>query len=120
MGKRLQVTARTLRSFNVWGCPYYNLIDTKTVTKTVERSIPTCTEDNKKFPTYLTGFAHCYNRGAYVFTLKPEYQNNRPKYSITVSYEVYTIEFTDIGRKEIARRYKIHKRNMDRYAKLMG
>lgn len=107
---------------------HYDVIRTEKVTKTFTKPVPytagwACNCDEDGFPKYLAGCKDYYNHPTHKwqpFQLKPEYEDNRPTYSITITYEVLDIELTEEGRKEVERRYNIHKRNMEKYAKLLG
>ena len=125
-------TIKTLRAYAGKYRPaafpkHYDVISTEKVTKTFQKLVPwttmgnNCDEDG--FPLYLAGCKEFYNKPTHrwgAWTLKNEYAENRPTYFITITYEAYEIELTPEGKKEVERRYKIHKRNMEKYAKLLG
>ena len=79
------------------------------------------------FPNYLKGFEEYYEEKIVRFSrytrryweLKPQYKENRPSYTFEAISYVLDIELTEEGKKEIQRRYNIHKRNMEKYANLM-
>lgn len=82
-----------------------------------------------KFPKYLAGFEDCYEMRYHTdwgkgsrpyWHLKPEYEDNRPLYTIKITYTELDITLTDEGREEVQRRYEIHKRNLEKYARLLG
>ena len=107
---------------------HYDVISTEKVTKTITKRVPYTTGyygdyDENGFPKYLKGCEEFYlkpNHKWEPWRLKPEYETNRPTYSTTITYEVLEIKLTAEGKKEVERRYNIHKRNMEKYAKLLG
>lgn len=109
-------------------CDAYKVISREPVIKMISKPVPhtagwSCNCDEDGFPLYLAECKNYYNRPAHKwqpFQLKPEYEDNRPTYSVRIAYEVLDIELTAKGKKEVERRYKIHKRNMEKYAKLLG
>ena len=123
----MKVTNREIKSLCNWGKYVdYRVVGVESVTKTVSHEIPLTTGViGTGFPIYLFDFkdyymnTNKYRRGGY-WILKSEYIENRPRYSITVTYNVLDVEFTEHGKEEIARRYNLHKRNMEKYARLMG
>jgi len=123
----MKVTNGEIRSLCKWGKNTdYRVVGVESVTKTVSHEIPLTTGViGRGFPIYLFGFekyytdTNRYKNGGY-WILKSEYIENRPRYSITVTYNVLDVEFTKHGKEEIARRYNLHKRNMEKYARLMG
>lgn len=106
----------------------YNIISREMVTKTITKPVPMTTGwgcSENEFPEYLKGCEQFYSynhisRYSADWELKPEYRENRPTYSVEISYELVEVEFTPEGEKEIKRRYNIHKRLMERYGRLMG
>lgn len=126
----MKVSKNALQYFYPWGKDAdYHIIGKEEVTRTVSHKIPLTTGFYEQhFPKYLKGFEGCYNRHTDVYgrrainrwTIKPEYIDDRPHYSISVTYTEYEVEFTEKGKKEIERRYNIHKRNLEKYARLMG
>lgn len=108
-------------------CDAYKVISHEPVIKMISKPVPyttglSCNCDEDGFPLYLAGYKEFYNKlpHRWGWTLKNEYAENRPAYSITITYEAYEIELTAEGKAEVERRYKIHKRNMEKYAKLLG
>lgn len=109
---------------------YYTVIGKEEITKNISRNIPITTGFGCScFPSYLKGFEDYYNKekqtwGSRIticgWRLKSEYLKNRPQYTISVTYTLYDVEFTKTGKDEIKRRYDIHKRNLEKYASLMG
>lgn len=123
-----KVTNKVLQYF---GPRYFNIIGREVITRTVFHKIPYETGYyNGEFPKYLAGFEHYYEERhrenwwssghTSYWHIKPEYEDNRPQYSISVTYVECEVEFTEKGKKEIERRYNIHKRNLEKYARLMG
>lgn len=103
---------------------YSYTIATKVVTKPIPLETGYGDEyDEDGFPLYLKEFKKYYEKSRSYYwnpwKLQKEYIDNRPTYTIKVSYKTYDVEFNDFGKKEIERRYNIHKRNMEKYAKLM-
>lgn len=106
----------------------YDEISREPIIKTIIKKAPlstgwTCNCDKDGFPLYLKECKEYYNIPKHkweMWELKEEYRENRPTYSVTISYELIDIELTEAGKKEVERRYKIHKRNMEKYAKLLG
>lgn len=109
----------------------YKVLSSMKVTKTVRHKIPkdSSRRDNKGgLPDYLKGFEDYYDEwrwcdGRYrYYTIKREYIDKalRPEYEIEVTYELLDIELTEKGKKECERRLNIHKKNMERYALLLG
>ena len=105
----------------------YKVLGTMKVTKTVHHKIPDCTgRYTKGLPNYLKGFEDYYDeRTSFGFTyygIRKEYEDKskRPEYEIEVTYELLDIELTEKGKKECERRLNIHKKNMERYALLLG
>lgn len=109
-------------------CNAYKVISREPVIKMISKPVPhtagwSCNCDEDGFPLYLAGCKDYYDRPAHKwqsFQLKPEYEDNRPTYSVRIAYEVLDIELTAEGKAEVERRYNIHKRNMEKYAKLLG
>lgn len=106
----------------------YIVVGTEEVKKIVHHPIPIITriQDGKAdFPNYLKGFEDYYNvkniLGATYYLLKDEYEDdNRPEYEIEVTSQIVDIRLTERGRKECERRFNIHKKNMEKYARLLG
>lgn len=106
----------------------YIVMGTENVTKIVHHPIPKITrkQDGKAgFPNYLKGFEDYYNvrdiLGATYYLLKDEYDDeNRPEYEIEVTSQIVDIRLTKRGREECERRFNIHKKNMEKYARLLG
>lgn len=127
----MKVTRKTLRTL-IKESPYtdyahYRILAEEKVTKEVQHPIPykCSTYGTQDLPEYLKGFEKCYEMGYHSkytthWTLKPEYKENRPKYTYKVTYTVYDIELTEEGQKEIDRRYNIYLRLTEKYARLLG
>lgn len=109
----------------------YTIINEEEITKNISHNIPVTTGYYGcfHFPSYLKGFEDYYNKkvenwGSHIticgWRLKPEYLENRPQYTISVTYTLYDVEFTKKGKDKIKRRYNIHKHNLEKYANLMG
>ena len=106
---------------------HYHIISEERVTEEFTKLCPKTTGWNwdTDFPKYLAGCEKYYQPrtekyGANQWELKPEYRENRPTYKITITYTLYDVELTANGKREATRRYNIHKRNMEKYAKLLG
>lgn len=105
----------------------YVVMEKETITKAKQCKIPYETWSNK-FPKYLKGFEQYYDKVTVknywgveeYWKLKDEYKENRPMYSIVLTYDLLTIELTEEGKTEVKRRYEMHKRNMEKYASLLG
>lgn len=105
----------------------YKVLGSEKVTKTVRHKIPECTGYYAKgFPHYLKGFENYYEQrkcfGLTYYGIKKEYEDKskRPEYEIKVTYELFDIELTEQGKEECERRLNLHKKNMERYALLLG
>lgn len=116
---------------NRWTGRFFTVINREEVEKVVSHKIPHETGYyNGEFPKYLAGFEHCYeerHRKNWFYSghtpywrLKPEYEDNRPLYTIKITYTELDITLTDEGREEVQRRYEIHKRNAEKYHRLLG
>lgn len=129
----MKVTRKTLRTLikerrigNRLLEGHYRVLEEETVTKEVQHPIPYCSVCNGTgFPEYLKGFEKCYSRGYHSpysteWILKPEYKENRPKYTYKVTYTLYDIELTEMGHEEIERRYNMYLRLTEKYARLLG
>ena len=103
----------------------YNITDVEEKKTTVCHKLPYYTSVfyyNEN--SYLKGFEEYYEKlkGSYGdYRLKNEYINieNRPVYSIDITYKVYTVVFTSFGKEKIKARYEMHKKQMERYTKMM-
>ncbi len=105
----------------------YIVVGTENFTKTIHHPIPGVTRrrDGKDgLPDYLKGFENYYRTSDYFgmiyYCIKDEYKENRPEYEIEVTSQIVDIRLTEIGRKECERRFNIHKKNMEKYARLLG
>lgn len=103
----------------------YTIVATEKKTATVKRPLPYRTGwDRTHFPNYLAGFENYYEcktfYGGAIWALKLEYWKNRPTYTQTIEFDLLDVEFTEEGKKEIQRRYELHKRNMEKYARLLS
>lgn len=124
----MKVTRSQIKTLSYWGSQteMYKVLDSETQVITVHHKIPQQTAANHgKISTYLKGYEKYYDLkklryNIEGFVLKEEYYNNRPEYTYTTTCYVYDIELTDEGRKEVSRRYEIHKRNMEKYARMLG
>ena len=115
-----------------WVPACYVILSEEKVTKTITSKIPFTTgyfqkfdeNDSRMFPAYLHGFEEYYEPNGWdrIFRLKKEYRDkdSRPSYTMDISYTLYDIELTDEGREIVEERYKMYKRCMERYAKMMG
>jgi hypothetical protein len=126
----MKVTHSQVKYLTYWRnfTHYYVVKNKEQKTITIQHKIPFVTGVYAPaFPQYLKGFEHCYDsaqeRGCYYtynkWVLKPEYAENRPLYSFTTTVEIMDIELTEAGKEEVQRRYELHKRNMDRYERLL-
>lgn len=126
----MKVTHSQVKYLTYWRnfTHYYVVKSKEQKTITVQHKIPfVAGAFAPEFPQYLKGFEHCYDsaqeRAAFhtynKWVLKPEYAENRPLYSFTTTVEIMDIELTEEGKKEVQRRYELHKRNMDRYERLL-
>lgn len=101
----------------------FNIIDERLVTKTVIHRLPLfpCAHCLEK-GGYLENYAQYYDLSEYRFDgkLKEEYRNERPTYSIEVTFKRYDIELTKKGEDFARSRYESHKRNLETYAHLLG
>ena len=123
----MKTTKSVLKSFCNYSKDYknYEIIDSEKVTRTVTHKIPfetTAFYAGEK--SYLSGFEAYYEKiDHYPFSphwrLRSEYVKNRPTYSIEITYNLLTVEFTEQGKERIKYRYELHRRNMEKYAKLM-
>lgn len=127
----MKVKYSILKTLDGFNCPpSYTVISKEEVTKNISHNIPITTGFCcSRIPSYLKGFEDYYNEevqtwGSHTtirgWRLKPEYLENRPQYTISITYTLYDVEFTKKGKDEIKRRYNIHKRNLEKYASLMG
>lgn len=121
------VSGKTLKYLYTWKNPLYqdsndyNIVGRHEVIKTITRPIPTYTSafvDNKD-GGYLRGFAEYYREVWGGSILKDEYRENRPNYTVAISYELYDIELTERGLKKVIDRYEQHRRIAERYATLL-
>jgi hypothetical protein len=127
----MKVTRKTLRTL-IKERPYtdyghYRILAEEKVTKEVQHPIPYYSNavGPNNFPEYLKGFEEYYKMGYHSpyttqWILKPEYKENRPKYTYKVTYTVYDIELTEEGQKEVERRYNMYLRLTEKYARLLG
>ena len=126
----IKTTYSKIKTLNHYNGPVnYVVMEKETVTKVKQCKIPYETWYHTEFPKYLKGFEQYYNKvveknfwggvGEY-WKLKDEYKENRPMYSIVLTYDLLTIELTEEGKTEVERRYEMHKRNMEKYASLLG
>lgn len=121
------VSGKTLKYLDTWENPRfkddndYNIVATHEIIKTITRPIPICTiafRDNAD-GGYLKGFADYYRNGWFDAILKDEYRDNRPNYTITISYNLYDIELTEKGMKKVVNRCERYRRLAERYATLL-
>lgn len=103
----------------------YRILRKEKVTKEVHHPIPYRSYSDVGFAEYLRGFEEYYTMGYQTkytteWILKPEFRKNRPNYAYTVTYTEYDIELTEDGRATVEGRYKMHRRLMERYARLLG
>lgn len=101
-------------------CDDYTIIAERSVTKIVTPRLPFTSYSKCVEKGYLKDYAQFYNRNGIYYTLKDEYKDNRPTYSIEVTFKRYDIELTKQGMKKARSRYESHKRNMEAYAQLLG
>lgn len=114
----MEVTGKILNT--LWS-DYYSIVSERMETKTVTNPIPYTTGIyESQFPTYLKGFEDYYEKVSRFAPWRLKDKKNRPCYTITVSYPVYDIKLKPNGEKEFQRRYQMHKRNMEKYARLLG
>jgi len=102
----------------------YNIIAEYPVTKVVTPKLPFISYSECVEKGYLKDYAQFYRFdkktfGGY-YKLKDEYKDNRPTYSIEVTFKRYDIELTEQGMKKARSRYESHKRNLETYARLLG
>lgn len=130
----MKFTKTELKPLRVWNMEekdytlYYKVVGEEKVTKTITSKLPyeTGYNTNGSFPEYLEGYEEYYeklpySKGYYSPThrLKSEYWENRPIYFIDITYTLYEVKFTKAGREYAERRYRSHKRLMERYGKMM-
>lgn len=119
----MKVTKRTLKSFawvNIHNSENYNILSEEVVEKEVSHKIPIeCGYWINGFPKYLKGFEDYYREvdSCYCcYRIKdPE---NRPNYTIKISYTLYDVEFTEKGKEIINERLKMYEKSYNRYKKL--
>lgn len=125
----MKVTCNQIQNLYSYGKhPHYKVLNEERKSVIVTHKIPfTAGTLTGFFPSYLKGFEKYYEHKSIKFSrfkyecweLKPEYKENRPSYTFEAISYVLDIELTEEGKKEIQRRYNIHKRNMEKYASLM-
>ena len=124
----IKTSAHGLRYLHNWaiGNPDYNdyrIINRETVKRTVTRPLPFRTNALDE-GEYLHDYAQYYREVPhhYGYILRDEYYRDegRPTYEIEISYELLEVELTERGMTKARKRYDFHKRNADRYAKLLG
>ena len=105
----------------------YIVLGSEKVSKIIHQTIPECTGNRLSgFPNYLKGFEDYYEKRTYFgftyYNIKKEYEDKskRPMYELEITYNLLDIELTERGKKECERRFNIHKRNMEKYAYLLG
>ena len=125
----MKVTHNQVKYLKSWSDTYFITKGTEEKTITVQHKIPRVTGVfENHFPNYLQGFEQYYDlvpMRAYLsvhnrWVIKPEYEENRPLYSISTTIEILDIELTEEGKKEVQRRYELHKRNMEKYESLLN
>ena len=106
-------------------CKDYNVVGRETVTRTIKARLPMSTCAARE-GGYLEAYQDYYNESAWARYnpysyryLKSEYVDNRPTYDVEVTYDLLEVELTPRGRAKAQQRYEMHKRNMERYAKLL-
>jgi len=99
---------------------FYNIVSQETVTETVDREIPKRAGKDGIFPEYLAGFENCYTLNGATYTLNSEFEENRPTYTVEITYERFNVEFTEDGEAEIARLCTLHTKAAEWFRALMG
>ena len=105
-------------------CGDYVIKSVRKVTKLIKAQIPYTTGGyycDGEIHSYLAGFENYYTGvrhpwGTPFYKLKKEYEEARPYYSIEVTYNEYDVEFTEVGKAKMEKRYAQHKRLMEKYA----
>ena len=110
-------------------CAYgvdYRVTSVEKVTRTITKPLPVITGwGPSKFPKYLKGYEQYYNcvDNYYPYwKLKPEYcvhGENRPCYTIEVTYDVIDITLTEGGREKVQNRMERHNKLAKQYALLL-
>jgi hypothetical protein len=118
----MRVTKKILNHLENWFNPFYTIKGVEEVKKIVKHEIPFVTGVlHYKFPEYLKGFEKYYERknGRGYFRLKEKYQENRPQYEILISYKIYDIELTEVGKAVVESRNRQHERLAKMYSDLL-
>ena len=117
----MKVTKKFIKSFKQYN---FEILGQTEVHKTIKHYIPYSTEWNIKtggFPSYLAGFESYYEYESIhnKWKLKEEYLNNRPKYSVEITYFEYEVKLNEDVKKEIKRRYEYYSKIANKYEKLL-
>lgn len=119
------VKSSQVKYLNAYGYDYY-ATSVEKVTRTITKPLPVITGWVKSvFPKYLKGYEQYYERVDNLYPywkLKPEYcvhGENRPCYTIEVTYDVIDITLTERGRKTVQNRMEKHNRLAKQYALLL-
>lgn len=119
----MRVTKKFLKSYNRYN---FEITEQIEVRKTIECYIPQFTGWSAtvgEFPSYLNGFESYYereNESIYSkWKLKEEYLNNRPKYSVEITYFEYEVKLNEDVKKEIKRRHEYYSKIANKYEKLL-
>lgn len=121
----MELTWGQLKS--LWGNYQIIILSRREETKTVYIKLPFYAgklSDDSSFPKYLEGYEKCYRKSGgewndWVLTEEAKKFRDLIKVPFEVKINIYDVKITEEGKAEIQRRYNIHKRNMEKYAKLL-
>lgn len=121
------VSAKKLQYLNhwendLWHANDYNIVGRHLVKKTITRPLPFYSYGVCE-GGYLEGYSRYYEPTEWLSGmkhLKREYRGeNRPTYTLEISYCLLDIELTERGFEKVMKRYEQHMRIAKRYASLL-
>ncbi len=120
----MELTWGQLKS--LWGNYQIIILSRREETKTIYIKLPFHAGkiSDYSFPKYLEGYEKCYRKSEgkwnnWVLTEEAKKFRDLIKVPFEIKVNIYDVKITEEGKAEIQRRYNIHKRNMEKYAKLL-